>query len=118
MFSQEGFDKNLIQKNKKNILTQWIEYGFLVEKENQLWLTEQGVVFSIQVISSLFYGKFIFLIPKPFLIQNIFLSNYPIMQIQQEPWTSFEFHMRTTMDKDMLIYSIKKKIKIRYKQIK
>lgn len=51
---REGVDQNLIQKNKKDILTQWIEKGFIVEKENRLHLTEQGVVFSNQVISSLF----------------------------------------------------------------
>lgn len=50
----EGMEESLLQKNKKDTCKQWIQKGYLVEKEHRLYLTESGVIFSNQVISSLF----------------------------------------------------------------
>lgn len=51
---QQGIDVSLFRQTKRGILDRWIIDGCLMKQENRILLTEKGVLFSNQVISSLF----------------------------------------------------------------
>jgi oxygen-independent coproporphyrinogen-3 oxidase len=50
----QGITLEMIDPTKRNIIKKWLEEKYVEQKDNRIFLTEKGVIFSNQVIISLF----------------------------------------------------------------
>ena len=50
----QGITLEMIDAKKRNTIQKWLEEKYVEQKDNRIFLTEKGVIFSNQVISSLF----------------------------------------------------------------